>query len=192
MTGRTHDLAAFTALTATVAYFPLTEMTLATAIVAFTANMVGALAPDIDQTTSSIWEKVRFGRILSGIVSPLFGKHRFLSHSLVGLVLFAIGVRFLLGLIGAVLLVDMNIVWISFMIGFISHLLTDMLTRDGIPLLFPFPIKFGIPPIRAFRIKTKGFAEKSIIFPGLILLNMYIFYMNYEKFLEFFREYLIR
>lgn len=188
MTGRTHDLAAFTLLTATVAYLPLQQMTLATAVVAFTANMVGALAPDIDQTTSSIWEKVRFGRILSGVISPLFGKHRFISHSLVGVFIFAIASKFLLGVIGSVLLVDMNIVWVAFMIGFLSHLLTDMLTRDGIPLFFPIPIRFGIPPIKAFRIKTNGMIEKTIIFPGLILLNMYIFYMNYEKFLEFFSK----
>jgi len=192
MTGRTHDLAAFTFLTATVAYLPLTEMTLATAIVAFTANMIGALAPDIDQTTSSIWEKVRFGRILSSVISPLFGKHRFVSHSIVGIILFSIMVKFLLGIIGTVLLVNMDIVWLAFMIGFISHLLTDMLTRDGIPLLFPLPFKFGIPPIRNLRIKTSGFVEKSIIFPGLILLNMYLFYANYEKFLTFFREYIVR
>lgn len=192
MTGRTHDLAAFTALTATVAYFPLQEMTLATAIVAFTANMLGGLAPDIDQTTSSVWEKFRFGRILSNVISPLFGRHRFISHSVIGIVLFSIGTKFLLGIIGTVLLVDMNIVWLAFMIGFISHLLADMLTRDGIPLLFPLPFKFGIPPIRGLRVKTGGFVEKSIIFPGLVLLNMYIFYMNYEKFLEFFREHIIR
>lgn len=192
MTGRTHDLAAFTLLTATVAYMPIQEMTLATAIVAFTANMVGALAPDIDQTTSSIWEKVRFGRIISGIISPLFGKHRFISHSIVGIVLFSVIVRFLLGIVGTVLLVDMDVVWFAFMIGFVSHLLTDMLTRDGIPLLFPLPFKFGIPPVRSLRIKTSGFVEKSIIFPGLVLLNMGIFYNNYEKFLLFFREYLIR
>jgi len=192
MTGRTHDLAAFTLLTATVAYLPLQEMTLATAVVAFTANMIGALAPDIDQTTSSVWEKVRFGRILSGVISPLFGKHRFVSHSLIGIIIFAFASKFLLGIIGSVLLVDMNIVWIAFMIGFLSHLITDMLTRDGIPLLFPIPIRFGIPPIKALRIKTNGMVEKTIIFPGLILLNMYIFYMNYEKFLEFFREFIVR
>lgn len=192
MTGRTHDLAAFTMLTATVAYFPLTEMTLATGIVAFSANMLGGLAPDIDQTTSSVWGKFRFGRLLSGVVSPLFGKHRFVSHSILGVVVFGIGTRFLLNIIGEVVLVDMQIVWFAFMLGFISHLLTDMLTRDGIPLLFPIPIRFGFPPIKKLRIKTKGFVEKSIIFPGLILLNMAIFYLNYEKFLEFFKEFLIR
>ncbi len=192
MTGRTHDLAAFTALTATVSFSPLTEMTLATAIVAFSANMIGALAPDIDQTTSSFWKKFRLGKILSNLIAPLFGEHRFISHSLVGIILFSVVVRFLLGIIGTVLLVDMGIVWIAFMIGFVSHLATDMLTKDGIPLLFPFPLKFGIPPIKRLRIKTGGFVEKSIIFPGLILLNMYLFYMNYEKLLEFLREYIVR
>lgn len=53
MTGRTHDLAAFTALTIAIATTPIPHMSLATAIVAFSANMIGGLAPDIDQPTAA-------------------------------------------------------------------------------------------------------------------------------------------
>jgi hypothetical protein len=41
MTGRTHDLAAFTALTFVVATTVIPKISLATAMIAFGANMIG-------------------------------------------------------------------------------------------------------------------------------------------------------
>ena len=75
------------------------------------------------------------------------------------------------------------------MLGFVSHLFTDMFTRDGIPLFFPLSYKIGIPPLRSLRLKTGGLAEKSFIFPGLLLINTFIIYTNYGKYLEFLRHY---
>lgn len=190
MTGRTHDLAAFTAMTYIVATQPLVHVSLATALVAFTANMVGGLAPDIDQPTAKLWNDVRFGRVLGKLIAPMLGRHRFISHSLVGLFLFGFAAKFLLGLASNVLLVDMNIVWWSFIIGFISHLIMDSFTHDGVPWLFPLPIHFGFPPLSFLRMKTGGFIEKAIVFPGLILLNFYFFYSYYGKFLDFLRHYI--
>ncbi|HLD01890.1 MAG TPA: hypothetical protein VJC10_03345, partial [Patescibacteria group bacterium] len=71
MTGRTHDLAAFTALTYVVVTHPLQEISLATALVAFTANMVGGLAPDLDQPTANLYRRVRAGNLVSKLISPL-------------------------------------------------------------------------------------------------------------------------
>ena len=84
----------------------------------------------------------------------------------------------------------MDIVWWAFMIGFVSHLVMDTFTKEGVPWLFPIPIRFGIPPFSFLRVKTGGMLEKSFIFPGLILLNFYIYYANYGKFLEFFKQYI--
>lgn len=83
----------------------------------------------------------------------------------------------------------MNIVWWAFMIGFVSHLLMDTITREGVPWLFPIPIHIGIPPFKFMRIKTGGMIEKSIIFPGLILANGYIYYHNYGHVLTFLRHF---
>lgn len=189
MTGRTHDLAAFTTLNLAFVLLPTPEMTLATAFVAFTANMVGGLAPDLDQSTSDIYEKVRGGELVNRFIAPLFGGHRFISHSLLGIVLAGFISDVFLNLLGKVLLVDMDIVWWAFMLGFISHLATDMFTRDGIPLFFPLGFKIGIPPVRSLRIKTGGVIEKSFIFPGLLLVNTFLIYTNYGKYLEFFHHY---
>jgi inner membrane protein len=190
MTGRTHDLAAFTALNFVLVTQPLSKMTLATALVAFSMNMVGGLAPDLDQPTSGLYSKVRAGSLIGKIMYPLFGGHRFISHSLLGIVLFGVGLDFILGIVGKVLLVDMEVVWWAFMIGFVSHIIMDLFTRDGVPLLFPIPIKFGFPPLRALRMATGGIVEKSFIFPALLLINGYLIYAHYQKILEFLKDYL--
>jgi inner membrane protein len=191
MTGRTHDLAAFTALSYTVATQPIPQdLTLATVIVAISANFVGGLAPDIDQSTAEFWGRIRGGSVLGKLLAPLFGGHRFISHSLLGVFLFGVGSKMFLAAISQVLIVNMDVVWWSFMVGFVSHLIMDTITRDGVPWLFPIPIKFGFPPFKFLRMKTGGLVEKSFIFPGLIIANIWIYYSNYGKFLDILRYYI--
>ncbi len=187
MTGRTHDLAAFTALNYVIATRSPDHISLATAIVALSANLIGGLTPDIDQSTAALWRRLPVGSIIGRVLAPLLGGHRFISHSILGIIIFGLGARYLLRLMGQVLLVDMNLVWISFMIGYVSHLVMDTLTHDGVPWLFPVPIHLGFPPLRILRMKTGGFLEKSLVFPGLIILNVYIYYVYYKEFLNFFR-----
>ena len=81
-------------------------------------------------------------------------------------------------------IVDIEIIWNAFLIGFTSHLIADSLTHDGVPWLFPIPINFGFPPIQALRIKTGGFLEKYIIFPLLLGLNLYLFFENSQLYKE--------
>lgn len=190
MTGRTHDLAAFAALTGFAALYSVPHMSLGTLIVAVSANLIGGLTPDIDQPTADLWHKLPAGTVIGKILYPLLGGHRFISHSVLGIVLFGFGSRLLLSAISSVLLVNMTVVWWAFMIGYISHLLMDTLTRDGVPWLFPVPIKFGLPPFRALRIKTGGMIEKSLIFPGLMVLTGYIFYSHYSKFFDILKHYI--
>jgi inner membrane protein len=190
MTGRTHDLIAFTALSAVVMYQPLHPVSLGTALIAFNANMVGGLMPDIDQPTAKLWGDIPAGSVFSRIFTPLLGGHRFISHSFFGIALFGFLMHWFLTLASKTVLVDMNIVWIAFMIGYISHLLADTITHEGVPWLFPLPTKFGIPPIKSLRMKTGGIIEKFIIFPGFIMINGFLYYTNYGKVLQFFHHYI--
>lgn len=190
MTGRTHDLAAFTALTYVVATQALGEMSLGTALVAFTANMIGGLAPDMDQPTANLWRRIRGGSILGKLISPLIGGHRFLSHSIVGIVMAGFIVEALLNISKNVLVVDSEVVWWAFMIGFVSHLIMDSFTREGVPWLFPIPIRLGIPPLGFLRMKTGGLIEKSFVFPALLFANAYLIYMHYSKILDFIKHYI--
>lgn len=188
MTGRTHDLAAFTALSFVIATQTLPQMTLATALVAFSANMIGGLAPDLDQPSASLYGKIRGGHLLSKIIDPLLGSHRLLSHSLLGTAIFAFITNFILQKMGSVLLVDMDIIWWSFMIGFVSHLVMDTFTHEGVPWLFPLPLRIGFPPFRFLRMKTGGFLEKSLVFPGLFFLNGYLVFTHYQVYLSFLKH----
>lgn len=190
MTGRTHDLAAFTALGIVAVVQPLPHMTLGTLLVAISANLIGGLAPDIDQPTADLWRKLPAGIAVGELLAPILGGHRFISHSLLGILLFGFGLKYLLLLASHTVLVDMNIVWWAFMIGFISHLLMDTITREGVPWLFPIPIHFGIPPVKFMRVKTGGFVEKSVIFPLLLLFNAYFYYTHYHFFLHFIKNYI--
>ncbi|MBI4136640.1 metal-dependent hydrolase, partial [Candidatus Roizmanbacteria bacterium] len=76
------------------------------------------------------------------------------------------------------------------MIGYFSHLVTDSMTTQGVPWLFPIPIRFGIPPIKALRIKTGGFMEKFVVLPGLILFNGYLVYLNYPTYELFVKSFI--
>jgi len=183
MTGRTHDLAAFTALNYIVATSPVISLSLPTAFIAVSANFIGALVPDLDQSTSQIWKNIRGGSSLGVLLSPLLGGHRFISHSILGIIIFGILSKFLFNLMETFIIVDMNIVWISFMIGFISHLVMDTFTKEGIAWFFPIPFRIGFPPISFLRVKTGGLIEKMFVFPGLLFLNAYLFYKFYPKFL---------
>jgi inner membrane protein len=176
MTGRTHDLAAFTALNTVIISQPLPQMPFSTALVAFGACFIGGLAPDLDTPTSEIWHKLPAGTFLGKMLHPFLGGHRLISHSLLGLFIFGWISKYLLTLASSTLLVNMNLVWLAFMIGYISHLVMDAFTHDGVPLLFPLPLHLGIPPMKALRMKTGGILEKALVFPGLLILNGYLFY----------------
>lgn len=190
MTGRTHDLAAFTTLTYVIATQPLPHLSLGTAIIAFGANMIGGIAPDLDQPTGDFWHKLPGGTLYSRLFTPLLGGHRYISHSLLGIALFGFLLRQLLNLASHAVLVNMDIVWWAFMLGFISHLVMDTFTREGVPWLFPLPIKFGIPPLIFLRVRTGSMVEKFVIFPGLLAINAYLVYAHYGTFIQFLHSYI--
>jgi len=185
MTGRTHDLAAFTALTTYIAYHSVPQMTLATAVTAFGANMIGGLLPDIDDETSDIWDKIRGGSVIGKIIHPLLGHHRMISHSILGMTVIGFLINLILGAVSRVFLVDMSVIFWTTMLGYVSHLIMDSLTPEGVPWFFPIPVRMGFPPVKSLRIKTGGATEKIIIYPALILLNGYLIYANYPVFAVF-------
>jgi inner membrane protein len=190
MTGRTHDLAAFTSINIYIATQQLPKMTLATAIVAFGAAMIGGLMPDIDDATSDFWDKIPAGTLIGRLIHPLIGHHRMISHSIVGIFIAGLLLKYLLTAINSVLLVDMKIIWWTILITYLSHLIMDSLTKDGVPWLFPIPVRFGFPPFKFLRIKTGGLIENFIVFPGLFLLNGYYIYTHYVSYLIFFRNFM--
>jgi membrane-bound metal-dependent hydrolase YbcI (DUF457 family) len=193
MIARTHDVAAATLLLAVILAQPLHSVTLATAITALIANQLGGIAPDIDQPTAPFWRNLPIGGIFGKIIGRSLGGHRFLSHSIIGLVLFGVLTNLLLNLLAPIMpKVDTDLVWWAFMIGVLSHLIMDSFTKEGVPWLLPIPIKFGFPPLKRLRITTGKKAEHFIVLPLLIGLGVWLFAHNYTEIGIFVDQYITR
>ena len=65
------------------------------------------------------------------------------------------------------------------MVSYGSHLLADMFTVQGIPLLFPAQRMFGIPPhpFAGLRIETGHWFESWIIFPAVNVIFLGLVYV---------------
>lgn len=192
MTGRTHDLAAITALGAVVLLSPARTLTLSTVLVGILANQIGGIAPDIDQPTAPFWRNLPIGGLFGKIIGKLLGGHRFLTHSILGLVIFGVLVHLLLVALTPVMPhVDTGFVWWAFMIGMFSHLVMDSFTREGVPWLLPIPIKFGFPPLRRLRIATGKAAEMLVVFPGIVALDIWFCASHYNHIITLIHTYIV-
>lgn len=192
MTGRTHDLAAITALGAVVVLGPHRTFTLSTALVAVLANQIGGIAPDIDQPTAPLWRNLPVGKLFGRVFDKLLGGHRFLTHSLIGLALFGGLAHLLLQLLHPIMPhVDVSLVWWAFMIGMVSHLVMDSFTKEGVPWLLPIPVKFGLPPAKTLRIATGHWAESLVVFPGLLALDIWLCASHYHALVELVQRHIV-
>ncbi|WP_272665112.1 MULTISPECIES: metal-dependent hydrolase [unclassified Providencia] len=102
--------------------------------------LLGALLPDIDHPSSI---PGRLLRIFSLPISKLCG-HRGFTHSLVAWFLLMISCYQWVPTEWAI----PNDIIQAFLLGYISHLVADMLTPSGVPLLWPLPQRFCFPMIR--------------------------------------------
>jgi inner membrane protein len=186
MTGRTHDLAAITALGAVAFVHSPASMTLATALVAVLANQIGGILPDIDQPTAPLWRNLPEGKIFGKVFDKSMGGHRFLTHSLLGAALFGYLAHLLLMFLRPIMPhVNIGLVWCAFAIGLASHLMMDTFTKEGVPWLLPLPFKIGLPPLKALRITTGKAVENLLIFPGLLAANIWLYASHYQAVLGF-------
>src|SRR3989344_5428111 len=187
MTARTHDLFAATAGLVAIVYGQVPEMTLGTAVVAASSLFLGGMAPDLDEPGAQFWQRIPAGAgtILGKVVAPVFGSHRFVTHSAAGLAILGWLVFKILEASEGFLVVDGVVVWWAFIFGAASHLAADMLTREGVPRLWPLPVKFGFPPIKALRVTTGSWAEK-VVFVALAAADLWLIKSKYEVFAGFF------
>jgi inner membrane protein len=183
MTARTHDLAAITALgIITISSFKI-QVTLGTALTALLANQLGGIAPDIDQPTAPFWRNLPVGQFIGKIIDKMLGGHRFISHSLLGMVGFGFLAKLILTFLHPVVPhLNIGVVWWAFMIGLASHLVMDTFTKEGVPWLLPIPIKFGLPPIKKFRITTGKWVEK-VLFILILVFDIWYLSAHYIKLL---------
>ncbi len=192
MTEHTHDLAGLTLLFIAGLIWTPESITLVTLFVVVIVNQIGSTFPDLDQPTAEFYRELPASSLMGHLFSPLLGGHRHISHSIIGICLYSWLIRLLLNYLGNFFLVDMNLVWYSFILGYISHLIMDSLTKEGVPWFFPIPIRFGFPPFRFLRITTGKFLENFAIYPLLVVMNGYLLYHNYSKVSEFLSSHIIK
>jgi inner membrane protein len=192
MTARTHDLAAITALGVVVLAQPVRTVTLATAIIVVFANLIGGIAPDVDQPTAPFWRNLPVGGVIGKVFDKLLGGHRFLSHSILGLVIFGFAAHLLLLFLHPIMhSVNIGLVWWAFMIGMVSHLIMDTLTKEGVPWLLPIPAKLGFPPLKEFRITTGKAVETFGVFPALLVFNAGFYWVHYHRILDIIHRHIV-
>ena len=135
----------------------------------------GSLLPDIDHPDSSLANEKVLGIPIflpfSWLIGRTFG-HRGVTHSLLAVALLvALGQlsQFPLAPLQSApfqalhyIWADLNLGWLLIW-GYVGHLAADALTRAGIPLFWPLPSRFGIPPIRRLRFTTDTWPEYLIV-----------------------------
>lgn len=167
MTSRTHDAIAFASLITVAAFVPIPHINLLTAISAIVAADIGALIPDMDTAGNRLWELLPQGAKVGKILRNIFYKHRTFTHSILGVFTIYKFFEWILPKFLNSTFVDPQIILMSIMIGIVSHLASDSLTEEGIPLFFPIKFSFGIPPIRSWRITTGKWFESYVVYPAI-------------------------
>ncbi len=191
MTARTHDLGALTALGIVVLLNPIGQVTLATVLVALLANQIGGIVPDIDQPTAPFWRNLPVGKIFGRFFDKMLGGHRFITHSLLGVLLFGFLAKLLLIFLHPIMPhVNIGLVWWAFIIGMLSHLVMDTFTKEGVPWLLPIPIKFGLPPVKSLRITT-GKGGERIIFLSLLAFDIWFLASRYSELLTIVHQHIV-
>ncbi len=192
MTGRTHDLAAFGTLAVIVLSQPTRTITLSTLLLGILANQIGGIAPDIDQPTAPLWRNLPIGGAIGKVIDRLLGGHRFLTHSLLGLVLFGYATKFVLGMLRPLLPhADTGLITWAFVIGMLSHLVMDTFTKEGVPWLLPIPVKFGFLPLKKLRITTGKKVESLLVFPGILGLILWLMASHYHQVLALLHHHVV-
>lgn len=177
MTGRTHDIAAVVAVSAIGLTQTIPAINYPTLGLTIVATLTGGLAPDLDQVGGGLWRKLPGGWVIDNIFNfVLIGGHRSISHSLIGVLLF----RWLFDLLLTPLVSPYGlnhelILW-AFTIGYLSHLVMDSLTVEGVPWLWPVPVKLGVPPLKRLRVVTGSKTEKFLVEPVLVAILIYLYY----------------
>ncbi|MCL4297952.1 MAG: metal-dependent hydrolase [Anaerolineae bacterium] len=168
MQGHTHALFGLVTLAAVQTVTPLVQPHLiagfpAGAALCAGAAILGALAPDIDAEESTIKHELGgAGTVASGGLGLAGVKHRGLTHYglTAGLALAAawlIGRQFGYGDVG-----------LAFGLGYLSHILADAMTKQGVPLWGPLPGQFHLLP-KALCMRTGSPAE-TLLFMALVLV----------------------
>ncbi len=143
--GRTH---AFTGLFVGLVFVSTLNTTLVDKFIIVLVTIFASLFPDIDSPKSTLGRKVKIIGILT--------KHRGIMHSILPLIGTVILINYFVGLNYA----------FAFAIGFASHILLDLITKEGI-YFFPFGIHIRGP------VRVGGFLEYIFLLVQIFLMVVF-------------------
>lgn len=165
MNGTTHKIGGFVS---GVIMATTVNVTVPFLLVGMTGGIVGSLIPDIDEPKSIVGKKVR---MLSKGVKTIFG-HRGIIHTPVFLAIIFFLMFACKEVIAPVYLPYADLFIWSFTAGYISHLLLDMFTPQGIMILYP------LSSFRFSLMSLKG-KHRDLIASSLCILVL-ILYLGYR------------
>ncbi len=127
---------------------------------------LAALLPDIDHPNGSIRQKMGF----LGHIGLFWLSHRGITHTLLALAVVELSAFYFLPYALA----------LAVALGYLSHLVADMVTRNGLPILWPLYRRHLHLLPRPLRISTGGIIETMIFFAVVFLMGFSILYRVYE------------
>ncbi len=126
------------------------------------SSLLSSLLPDIDHFKSFVGNKIIF---ISYSIYNFFG-HRNITHSLIFVILLYL---FLFNLVN-LKFIPLDIKY-GFILGYISHILSDMFTYRGVKLFWPFNIYIKLPLYLLFKNKKFEYYFCVIFFLLSLFLN---------------------
>ncbi|WP_050615617.1 metal-dependent hydrolase [Bacillus testis] len=171
---KTHIVSSL-AISATIVHY--TGLTAPTDFAFYAGTIIGSVLPDIDEPASqmgqtvSVQRKIGRKRValgLSPLIKGLFG-HRGLTHTLLFCVLFF----FLYSRFPSSVLLGLSV-------GYTLHVLEDMCSKQGVPLLYPFHKR----KIRLNLYRT-GKTSENMLFLLSWLVLLYMVYEAYKGHLPY-------
>lgn len=187
MTGKTHQLIGFTSVYSLALALNQVEMNVQTFLVCFILISLGSLTPDLDNEKNKIYTLVPIGhKTFSEIFERVFGKHRSISHSFLGIGILGYITYQLFSRIPEENGLNAAYLWWSLMVGIVAHIGADMYTRDGVPLLWPLKINFYGIPIKGLRVRTGSWVEFVIVTSGAFLVLALVTYLFWDRVVRLF------
>ncbi|MFD0591070.1 metal-dependent hydrolase [Paenibacillus sp. GCM10027627] len=164
MNGKVHALAGVVAAEGAIITFHQPAVSFVTFFALLGGFFLG-VAADLDDSDATLAQQQPF-RLFSMIFERLpFVQHRGITHSLIAIVL-------LFGLFNTVLALPEALVW-ALMAAYVSHILLDMFTADGVELFWP--LRFRIKLLPSIIAVSSG--DRSIVQSILRVLLSAVFYL---------------
>ncbi len=180
MVGKSHQMVGFVTVYTYAIFMQTPHLNPQTLIAAALCITLGSLTPDLDSQENKLYELVPFGsRLFAEVGERAFGKHRSISHSLIGVGIGYFVSRWLIFMIPEANGFDLTALWYAYMLALVSHLASDFITKDGIPLLWPIKFRFGFPPFKFMRMRTGGPIEIYVVRSLLVLWVVYLTVVNW-------------